>query len=99
MSRERDCFAAPPRASFAGRTPAAPPAPPGPRKNSARSPTATHPPTGQVLANRLQPPSAAHWFGTDAFGRDLYSRVVWGGRLTVKAILMALGIAGPLGVE
>jgi peptide/nickel transport system permease protein len=44
---------------------------------------ATHDPMGLDPAVRLQGPSAAHWFGTDHFGRDLYSRVVYGARLTL----------------
>jgi peptide/nickel transport system permease protein len=32
---------------------------------------------------RLQSPSASHWFGTDNFGRDTWSRVIYGGRMTV----------------
>ena len=32
---------------------------------------------------RMQPPSAEHWFGTDALGRDVFSRAVWGGRVSM----------------
>ena len=39
--------------------------------------------TEQVLANRLQPPSAAHWFGTDELGRDIFERIIWGSRITL----------------
>lgn len=35
------------------------------------------------LAKRLRPPSAEFWFGTDALGRDLYSRVIYGARISV----------------
>lgn len=61
---------------------------------------ATHDPVQQdVSLTRLrETPSADHWLGTDAFGRDLYSRVVWGGRLTAKAILIALGLSTLIGI-
>jgi len=61
---------------------------------------ATHDPVQQdVTLSRLrETPSAEHWLGTDAFGRDLYSRVIWGGRLTVKAILIALGLSTLIGI-
>ncbi|MBM3128326.1 MAG: ABC transporter permease [Chloroflexi bacterium] len=55
----------------------------------------------QNLDQIEKPPSAAHWFGTDALGRDMFSRIVWGARSAVFVILMvtlvnlALGI--PLG--
>ncbi len=61
---------------------------------------ANHDPVRQdVSLTRLRElPSADHWLGTDAYGRDLYSRVVWGGRLAVKAILIALGLATLIGI-
>ncbi len=37
-------------------------------------------PTAIDVANRLQPPSAAHWFGTDALGRDLLTQLMVGGQ-------------------
>jgi len=40
-------------------------------------------PSAQELANRLQPPSSAHWFGTDELGRDVLSRVIFGARISV----------------
>jgi peptide/nickel transport system permease protein len=49
---------------------------------------------------KLTSPGAAHWFGTDELGRDLYTRVVYGSRLSVMAALLAVGIAlvGGLGL-
>lgn len=41
----------------------------------------------------LQPPSTAHWFGTDHLGRDIYSRTVFGTALTLKATLFSVAIA------
>jgi peptide/nickel transport system permease protein len=49
---------------------------------------ATHHPFAQDLANRLQPPSAGNWFGTDQYGRDIWSRVVYGSRLTLYIVLL-----------
>lgn len=45
-----------------------------------------------VPADKLQAPSAAHWFGTDQLGRDLYTRVVHGTQLTLEAALVAVGV-------
>lgn len=45
----------------------------------------------------LQPPSAAHWFGTDHLGRDIYSRSVYGTALTLQATLFSVAIALLLG--
>jgi len=48
---------------------------------------------------RLLPPSAEHWFGTDHFGRDVLSRVIYGGRLSLEIgflVVLATGIFGTL---
>ncbi|HQT42571.1 MAG TPA: ABC transporter permease [Halothiobacillus sp.] len=44
---------------------------------------ATHNPTAQDLGAALQGPSAAHWLGTDSFGQDLYSRLLYGAQLAL----------------
>lgn len=43
-------------------------------------------------------PSLAHWFGTDEVGRDLLSRVIWGGRASLSAGVIAVAIAVGAGV-
>jgi peptide/nickel transport system permease protein len=48
-------------------------------------------PTAQVGA-ALQGPSAEHWFGTDATGRDMYSRVVFGASQSITAALIAVSV-------
>jgi peptide/nickel transport system permease protein len=40
-------------------------------------------PDEQDVLLKLEPPSGAHWFGTDAFGRDVLSRVIWGARISL----------------
>jgi peptide/nickel transport system permease protein len=59
---------------------------------------ATQSPFEQDLAARLEPPSAAHWFGTDDLGRDIYSRVIYGARITLYIASLAALIAAPLGL-
>ena len=44
---------------------------------------ATHDPQDIDPLARMQPPSAEHWFGTDALGRDVFSRAVWGGQVSM----------------
>ncbi len=52
----------------------------------------------QDVVNRLQPPSAAHWLGTDEYGRDILTRVLYGGRVSLAvgfasvAILIVIGV-------
>src|SRR5262245_25556538 len=45
--------------------------------------------SAQSLLHRLQPPSAAHWLGTDGFGRDVLSRTIWGSRVSLQIGLLA----------
>lgn len=55
-------------------------------------------PFAQILTNRLQPPSAAHWFGTDELGRDILTRVVYGSRITLRLIVLVSIIVLPVGL-
>ncbi|MGE0723954.1 MAG: ABC transporter permease [Alphaproteobacteria bacterium] len=54
------------------------------------------------LANKLQPPSAAHWFGTDEVGNDILTRIIIGARLSllvgIGITLAAAAIGAPLGI-
>lgn len=58
---------------------------------------ATHVPEKQDLANRLALPSAAHFFGTDNFGRDIFSNVVYGARISLFIGLAATTISVVIG--
>jgi len=51
-------------------------------------------PNGMDLAGALQPPSGEHWFGTDQLGRDVFSRAVYGGRLSLFIAVCAVAVAG-----
>jgi peptide/nickel transport system permease protein len=59
---------------------------------------ATHDPIDQDLAQRLQPMSAAHWLGTDSLGRDIFSRIVYGSRITLFIVLVVVVTVGPVGL-
>jgi len=50
------------------------------------------------LANRRAPPSAQHWFGTDELGRDVFTRVLHGARVSLAIGLLSAALAGMLGV-
>jgi peptide/nickel transport system permease protein len=59
---------------------------------------ARHSQNSQDLLHRLQLPSGDHWLGTDRLGRDTFTRLVYGTRVTVAAILQGVGIAVTGGV-
>jgi len=55
-------------------------------------------PNAQMMSARLQPPSAEHWLGTDGFGRDLLSRVIYGARPTLLLVSLILLLTIPVGM-
>lgn len=59
---------------------------------------ATHDPHAQDLAARLLPPSGEHWLGTDQFGRDVYSRMLYGARVSLSVGFVAVGLYVSIGV-
>jgi len=59
---------------------------------------ATHEPGVQDLRARLQPSSAAHWLGTDELGRDVYSRLLFGGRVTLGMVVSIVLLVAPFGL-
>jgi peptide/nickel transport system permease protein len=58
-------------------------------------------PEASNLSEKFQSPSAAHWFGTDALGRDLFTRILYGGRISLSvggiAVAISLLIGVPIG--
>jgi peptide/nickel transport system permease protein len=59
---------------------------------------APYSPSAQDLAGRLAPPSAAHWLGTDELGRDLLSRVLYGGQITLGMVVAVVLLVAPIGL-
>ncbi|MCE0489112.1 ABC transporter permease [Pantoea sp. Mb-10] len=55
-------------------------------------------PNVQTIGQRLMPPSSLHWFGTDGFGRDLLSRVIYGARPTLLLVSLILVLTIPVGL-
>src|SRR5437764_15470017 len=49
------------------------------------------------LSMRYLPPSAAHWFGTDSTGRDIFSRVVFGARISLKVGIVVVLVSAFIG--
>jgi peptide/nickel transport system permease protein len=58
---------------------------------------APYEPLKQTIVDRLQPPNSTYWFGTDQLGRDVLSRVMYGGRISFPAALMVIILAGLVG--
>ena len=52
----------------------------------------------QDLVSALEPPSPAHWFGTDELGRDIMSRAIYGARTSLLTAAGAVGIAAAIGI-
>lgn len=57
-----------------------------------------YPPTRLDIPHRLAPPSAAHWLGTDPFGRDVLSMIMAGARSSLSVSLIAVGVGAGIGV-
>ncbi len=59
-------------------------------------------PIDQDILHRLSPASAAHWLGTDHFGRDIFSRILWGARISLSvgtiSVLMGMVVGTIFGI-
>ncbi len=54
---------------------------------------ASYDPAAIDLVHRLAPPSHAHWFGTDELGRDIYSRIVYGARISLEVAVSVVALS------
>ncbi|STW03060.1 dipeptide transport system permease DppC [Klebsiella pneumoniae subsp. rhinoscleromatis] len=59
---------------------------------------APHDPNWQDAAARLQGPGAGHWLGTDSYGRDLLSRLLYGARPALGLVALVTAITLPVGL-
>ncbi len=55
-------------------------------------------PSAPDYDNVLADPSRLHWFGTDAYGRDILSRVIWGGRISLSVGVISVLVGGMVGI-
>jgi peptide/nickel transport system permease protein len=55
-------------------------------------------PDAQDLTLRLRPPNDIWWFGTDELGRDIYSRILFGSRITLGIVALVVVLVGPVGL-
>jgi len=55
-------------------------------------------PIDQSLSERLAAPGAAHWFGTDEFGRDIFARIAYGTRVTLTIVMLVSIVVAPIGL-
>ncbi len=58
---------------------------------------APYDPYAQNVANRMQGPSAAHWLGTDSYGRDTLSRIIYGSRTSLLVGVVSVALSGIIG--
>ncbi|AGB75619.1 MULTISPECIES: ABC transporter permease [Rhizobium] len=59
---------------------------------------APYSPSKLSIANRLKPPSGVYWFGTDEFGRDIFSRTIYAGRLSLLVGAAVVALSAAIGV-
>jgi peptide/nickel transport system permease protein len=59
---------------------------------------ASYGPADADLTRSLEPPSRGHWFGTDQLGRDMFTRILYGARVSLAIGLVTVGIAGAIGL-
>jgi len=55
-------------------------------------------PMALKVLDRLQSPRAAHWFGTDELGRDIYARTLYGARVTLTIVVLVSVVVAPIGL-
>jgi peptide/nickel transport system permease protein len=58
---------------------------------------ATHAYDAMITADRYKPPSSTYWLGTDHLGRDIWSRIVWGSRISLAVGFVSAGLAVTIG--